>query len=122
MLWHLYMAMAMLSKFPRMYTHFCPILAMLPSPASNALKVELIEKSVLKDRTAIMMTIIMGKIEIVFPDIHIIITFIGTLKAEIATLSHLPSTGTICNNLHQIYVIFHMSQFLTKWYEKKEFS
>ena len=104
MLWHLYMAMAMLSKFPRMYTHFCPILAMLPSPASNALKVELIEKSVLKDRTAIMMTIIMGKIEIVFPDIHIIMTFIGTLRAEIATLSHLPRTGTIGNNLHQIYI------------------
>ncbi len=76
MLWHLYMASAMLARLPSTKTNFRsrfeappPVSELDPEEAlSSALKVALTEKRVLKGRTAIIITIMMGNMEMVLPE------------------------------------------------------
>jgi len=62
---------------------------MLDEPsASRVLKVALTENKVLKGRTAIMITIMMGKMEMVFPDMYMINRFIGACLIGPKAKSH----------------------------------
>lgn len=74
MLWHLYSARPMLTRFPMKKAAFCPI-NWWPS---MALKVLPVEKSALISRMTIMPTIIMGKMDMELPLMYMTSRFIGT--------------------------------------------
>ena len=57
--------------------HYLWVDESVPSALSKFLKVALTEKRVFRGRTAIIPTIIMGKMEIVFPDMYMMNMFIG---------------------------------------------
>lgn len=75
-LWHLYSARPQQTMLPRKNTNFCPA-ACVPSITLNVACVEIMAFS---GRINIMPTIMMGKIEMEFPDMYIIRRFIGTCK------------------------------------------
>ena len=72
------MARATLARFPSTNTIFWPRKVTPPPDVSNPLNVCDTENRVLKGLNIIMKTIMMGKMEMVLPDIHMMNKFIGT--------------------------------------------
>lgn len=85
MLWHLYKANAIFATFPKKNTIFCPITFWAPSITLN---VAWVENMALIGRTNIIPVIIIGKIDIEFPDIYISNKFIGTFLNGPNAMSH----------------------------------
>ena len=76
------MASATFARLPRTNTIFWPRKVTPPPEFSNPLKVCETENKVLKGLNIIMKTIMMGKMEMVLPDIHMMNRFIGTCLKE----------------------------------------
>ena len=74
----MYMARATLARFPSTNTIFWPRKVTPPPDVSNPLNVCDTENRVLKGLNIIMKTIMMGKMEMVLPDIHMMNKFMGT--------------------------------------------